>query len=74
MLLVLSFVNLMSCMQIKIVKKKGQSEVVEEIWCETCLNFSSDRSSLVGDLIQIVRSLRLQNHHLYFPNESCFDQ
>ena len=25
------------------------SEVVEEIWCETCQTFSSDRSSLVGD-------------------------
>lgn len=57
----------------KLSKLEGQSEVVEEIWCETCRNFSSDRSSSVDDLIQIVRLLRLQNH-LYFPNESCFDQ
>ena len=58
----------------KLYKLEGQSEVVEEIWCETCRNFSSDRSSSVDDLIQIVRLLRLQNHHLHFPNESCFDQ
>ena len=25
-------------------KLEGQSEVVEEVWCETCRNFSSDRS------------------------------
>ena len=36
----------------KLSKLEGQSEVVEEIWCETCRNFSSDRSSSVGDLIQ----------------------
>ena len=58
----------------KLSKLEGQSEVVEEIWCETCRNFSSNRSSSVDDLIQIVRLLRLQNYHIYFPNESCFDQ
>ena len=36
----------------KLSKLEGQSEVVEEIWCETCRKFSSDRSSSVGDLIQ----------------------
>lgn len=33
----------------KLSKQEGQSEVVEEIWCETCRKFSSDRSSSVGD-------------------------
>ena len=36
----------------KLSKLEGQSEVVEEIWCETCRKFSSDRFSSVGDLIQ----------------------
>ena len=36
----------------KLSKLEGRSEVVEEVWCETCRNFSSDRSSSVGDLIQ----------------------
>ena len=29
----------------KLSKLEGQIEVVEEVWCETCRNFSSDRSS-----------------------------
>ena len=36
----------------KLSKLEGQSEVVEEVWCETCRHFSSDHSSLVDDLIQ----------------------
>ena len=34
------------------LSKLDKSEVVEEVWCETCRNFSSDHSSSVGDLIQ----------------------
>ena len=37
----------------KLSKLEGQSEVVEEVWCETCRNFSSDRSSSVGDLMHL---------------------
>ena len=33
----------------KFSKLEGQTEVVDEIWCETCRKFSSNHSSLVGD-------------------------
>ena len=33
----------------KLSKLEGRSEVVEEVWGERCRNFSSDRSSSVGD-------------------------
>ena len=37
----------------KLSKLEGQSEVVEEVWCETCRDFSSDRSSSIGELMHL---------------------